>query len=308
MDGSPARGGLLLVLSAGAALGWAGAAFGQSIEPRAYSPAPTGVNFLIAGFGATRGGLTFDSIPLTDAHLRSYGPIVAYARTFGLFGRSAKLDVIAPYAELSGSAVYRGTPVSRAVSGWGDPLARLSINLVGGPAMDAAEFRRHRPDFVAGASLQVGAPLGQYDPQKVLNLSAHRWSFKPELGVSKAFSRWTIEWQLGATFFTANDDFFGGNRRTQRPLYSSQAHAIYNFSPGTWAALDATFFTGGRSQLNGELNNDLQRNWRVGATLALPIDARNSVKLSASRGVSARTGNSFDAVGVALQHRWGGGF
>ena len=42
-------------------------------------------------------------------------------------------------------------------------------------------------------------------------------------------------------------------------------------------------------------------------TLALPVDAYNSVKLYASSGVSARTGNNFDALGVAWQYRWGGG-
>ena len=39
----------------------------------------------------------------------------------------------------------------------------------------------------------------------------------------------------------------------------------------------------------------------------MPLDARNSVKLYASRGVAARTGNNFDLIGVAWQYRWGGG-
>jgi len=51
----------------------------------------------------------------------------------------------------------------------------------------------------------------------------------------------------------------------------------------------------------------LQQNWRAGATLAVPIDRRNSVKLYLSSGLSARTGNSFDLAGIAWQHRWGGG-
>jgi hypothetical protein len=37
------------------------------------------------------------------------------------------------------------------------------------------------------------------------------------------------------------------------------------------------------------------------------VDRHNSVKLYASSGVSDRTGNDFDLVGVAWQHRWGGG-
>jgi hypothetical protein len=42
-------------------------------------------------------------------------------------------------------------------------------------------------------------------------------------------------------------------------------------------------------------------------TLALPVDVRDSIKLYASKGVSARTGNSHDPIGVAWQYRWGGG-
>ncbi|MDQ1241698.1 MAG: hypothetical protein QG550_949, partial [Pseudomonadota bacterium] len=46
---------------------------------------------------------------------------------------------------------------------------------------------------------------------------------------------------------------------------------------------------------------------RVGATLAFPVNARNSIKLYGSSGVSARTGNNFDLLGIAWQYRWGGG-
>jgi hypothetical protein len=34
---------------------------------------------------------------------------------------------------------------------------------------------------------------------------------------------------------------------------------------------------------------------------------RNSIKLAASDGVSARTGNNYSQVGVYWQYRWGGG-
>jgi hypothetical protein len=82
---------------------------------------------------------------------------------------------------------------------------------------------------------------------------------------------------------------------------------IYSFPLGIWASLDAAYFTGGRTTLNGTLNDDLEQNWRVGGTLAFPVSARNSIKLYASSGVSARTGNNYDLIGVAWQYRWGGG-
>jgi len=64
---------------------------------------------------------------------------------------------------------------------------------------------------------------------------------------------------------------------------------------------------GGRTTIDGVRDNNLQQNWRLGGTLAFPVDVRNSIKLYASSGVSDRTGNSYDLLGIAWQHRWGAG-
>ena len=280
----------------------------QDIEPRAYSNAPVGVNFAIAGVVHTRGGLSFDaSLPVTNAHIETTGMVFAYARALDMHGKSGKFDVIVPYVRLSGDADYLGQPVARTITGFGRPAFRLSINLHGAPALSMAEFRGWKQDLIVGASLQVSPPWSQYDGSRLLNIGTNRWSFKPEIGVSKAIGRWTLEGQAAAVFFTDNDDFYGGNTRSQRPLYSLQAHAIHGFGSGKWVSLDATWFTGGRSEINEVPRNDLQRNWRVGVTLALPVGRLDSIKLFASSGVSSRTGNDFDGIGLAWQHRWGGG-
>ena len=95
--------------------------------------------------------------------------------------------------------------------------------------------------------------------------------------------------------------------RSQDPLYSLQGHVIYGFRSGIWTSLDATYFAGGRTTVNGVRNYDLQQNWRLGGTLALPVNRANSIKFYVSSGVAARTGNNYDAIGVAWQYRWGGG-
>ena len=280
----------------------------QSIEPRAYSNAPVGMNFLIAGYAETRGGISFDTaLPVTDPHIETSSLVLAYARALDLWGKSGKFDIIVPYTSLSGSAIYKGEPVQREIEGFGDPLLRLSMNFIGAPALKARDFKSYHQDLIVGASLQVSVPAGQYDETKLVNLGANRWFFKSEVGASQAWGPWIVELKGAVTLFTDNDKFFNGKKREQDPLYSLQAHAIYNFGPGIWGSLDATYFTGGRTTIDGDLNNDLQRNWRLGATLALPVDVRNSIKFYASSGVSARTGNNFDLLGVAWQHRWGGG-
>jgi hypothetical protein len=280
----------------------------QDIEPRAYSNAPVGVNFLVAGYGYTQGGLPSDpSLPVTNLNLNTSSAFLGYARALGLWGKSGMFEVAVPYMWLSGSGDFEGKTVPRVVNGFTDPLLRLSINLYGAPALTLKDFAHYKQNWIVGSGVWVTAPLGQYDRSRVVNIGVNRWSIRPEMGVSKAAGQWTMEITAGATLYTHNKDFFGEHIRSQRPLFSSQAHAIYSFPKGIWGSLDATYFAGGQSTIDGIRSDDLQRNWRAGATLALPVDMHNSLKLYASRGVSARTGNNFDLIGIAWQYRWGGG-
>lgn len=280
----------------------------QSIEPRSYSDTPVGVNFLVGGYAYTRGGAAFDpSLPVTHPDLNTSSAVLGYARSLDLWGQSGKFDVIVPCTWLSGTADYLGSPIERQVSGLGDPLVRLAVNFHGAPALTLPEFRSYQQDLIVGASLQVSVPAGQYDETRLVNIGAHRWFFKPEIGISKALGDWTFEGKAAVTLFTTNDDFFNGSKRAQNPLFSASAHAIYNFPHGIWGSVDATYFAGGRTTLNGTLDSNLQQNWRAGATLAIPVDARNSIKFYASKGLAARTGNSYDLLGAAWQYRWGGG-
>jgi hypothetical protein len=280
----------------------------QDAEPRAYSNAPVGMNFLIAAYAYSEGGVSFDpSVPLTKAKIETDMALLAYARVLEIAGQSAKFDVVVPYASLSGTAEYLGDPVSREVSGYADPKLRLSMNFLGAPALSLDQFAGYRQDLILGGSVQVSLPVGQYDSDKLVNLGTNRWSIKPELGISKASGPWTLEMTAGVTFFGDNDNFYGGKRREQDPVYNLQGHLIYAFSSGIWAALTAAHISGGRTTLDGVRKNDLQKNERLGATLALPLDRQNSIKLFANSGVYTRTGTDFDTIGLAWQHRWGGG-
>lgn len=302
------RNGVLVVLAALVLVAAAPQVPAQEIEPRAYSNAPIGVNFLIAGYAETRGGLSFDaSVPLTNEQLRTSNAVFAYARVLDLGGRSGKFDVIVPYTHLRGTADYLGDQVARDISGFSRPAFRLSINVLGAPALALRDFSDWRQDVIIGASLQVAPPWAQYDDSRILNIGSHRWSFKPEVGISKALGPWTLEAQAAAVFFTDNHDFLGGRTRAQDPLVSLQGHVIYGFRSGQWLSVDGTWFAGGRSSIDGVRRDDMQQNWRIGMTVAIPVDRRNSIKFSASSGVAARTGNNFDAVGLAWQYRWGAG-
>ena len=281
----------------------------QEAEPRAYSNTPVGLNFLIAGYLYSEGKLAFDpNLSIADAKFHANTGLVAYVRSFDFAGQSAKFDVIVPASSFAAQGVVNGMPRDREMSGLGDPRFRVSVNLVGAPALSAKDFASYKQDLIVGVSLQVSAPLGQYDNSKLLNLGNNRWSFRPELGISKAWGPWTFEIAPSVTIFGDNTDFFGGNVFAQAPIYAVQAHILYTFQSGVWMALDGIYFEGGRTALNGVKSDNEQRNTRAGFTLALPIDRNNSLKLSGSTGITTRTGSEFRAAGIAWQYRWGEGY
>lgn len=289
-------------------LSWLSPVCAQDLEPRAYTNIPVGLNFVVVGYSYMSGGVLFDpAVPLDNANIKINASLFAYARSLNIGGLSGKFDIIAPYAWLSGTADYQGQEVSRDVSGLADTRARLSVNFIGAPSLPMAGFKDYKQDLVVGASLQVYMPTGQYDPEKLVNLGTHRFTFKPEIGISKTFGRLMLEFTGGAAFYTVNHDFYQGKTRSQAPIGSLQGHVNYNFPHGIWAAADGTYYWGGHTTVDGVEGNDLQKNTRLGLTFALPLNIRHSLKFSFSTGVSTRTGSDFNAAGIFWQYRWGGG-
>ena len=284
------------------------AGLSQDLEPRAYSNVPRGLNFILAGYSYSAGGVVFDpTIPLENADIHIHGTYFAWARSIKVGPMSGKVDVIMPYGWLSGSAVFDGQTVTREVSGLADPRLRMSFNFIGAPSLPLSGFKDYKQDFVAGASLQVFLPLGQYDPMRLVNLGTNRFTVKPELGVSKTFGPLQVEVSGGVSFYTVNNDFYNGKTRSQAPVGSLQGHVCYNFKKGVWAALDGTYYWGGHTTVDGVEGNDLQKNTRMGLTVAVPLGIHHSVKVNMSTGVSTRTGSDYDIAGLIWQYRWGKG-
>ena len=217
----------------------------QDAEPRSYSNTPVDLNFLIAGHVYAQGKMAFDpDLSIADAKFHFNTGLLAYVRSFDFAGQSAKFDVIVPASSFAAHGFVNDQPREREMSGLGDPRFRVSVNLFGAPALSAKDFASYRQDLIVGVSLQVSPPLGQYDDSKLLNLGNNRWSFKPELGISKAWGPWTFEVAPSVTFFSDNTDFFGGNTFAQAPIYAVQAHILYTFQSGMWLALDGIYFAG----------------------------------------------------------------
>ena len=291
---------ILLSLAVGA-----GAASAQEMEPRAYSRAPVGTQFLLLTYGYQSGDVFTDaSLPLQDVSITLNSFSIGYGRTFGLKGHQASASFLMPYIKGSASGTVFEARQNVTRSGLADLHVRFTMNLVGSPAMQAKEFAAYKPRTVVGASLTVIAPTGQYDPARLINLGSHRWSFKPEIGVSKPLRRWTLEGAGGAWLFTANQDFFGGVVREQKPLVSLQGDVIYTLRRRMWISGNATFYTGGSSIVNGVSNKDRQRNSRVGATFSLPLNQQQSLKIAWAKGVTTRIGGNLNSIVVGWQYTW----
>jgi len=285
----------------------AGAAEAQELTPRVYAPSPTGANVVTLGFGRSTGELLFDpSLPFENVDAGINRATILYGRSFSFFGRSASAGAALPYVwgDLAGSVSGEYLSITR--SGLGDVRAQLTVNLFGAPARSPREFARVRPDTIVAGSVSVSLPTGQYDPAKLVNIGANRFAVKPEIGASKTLGPWYLELYAGVWFFTANDDFYGGAVREQAPIGTFQAHVSYAFRPRLWVAGDATFYTGGRTTVDGVRKADLQSNSRLGLTMSLPLGSRSQLKVAWATGFTTRIGADFDSIGVALQTVWFG--
>lgn len=281
----------------------------QDLEPRAFTNAPVGMSFLLIGYQYSEGALLFDpNLPITNANAKVDMGLLAYVHTLGIADKSAKVGVLLPVAGLDADGYVDGVYRTREDKGLADPKLYFSINLYGAPALSLENFKKYEQDTIIGVTFKLSAPLGVYDNDKPINIGTNRWSFEPQIGISQAIDRWTLEAAAAAIFYTDNDDFDNGKRREQDAIYSVQGHVVYSFSGNIWASIDAIYYAGGRTTIEGVSNDDLQQNWRTGFTLALPINRSHSIKLYGNRGVSTRTGTDYDALGIVWQYRWADGF
>jgi hypothetical protein len=189
-------------------------------------------------------------------------------------------------------------------SGLADMVSRLTVNILGGPALTPEQFAARKPETTLGFSLVTVAPTGQYFPDRLINIGANRWAFKTELGLSQPAGKWSLEAYAAGWFFTTNNDFFGGQVRTQKPIWAFQGHVAYAFRPRLWLAASATYYTGGETSLDGVPRADLQKNSRISLTGSIPLGRQQSLKLFWARGATTSIGADFTTYSITYQLLW----
>jgi hypothetical protein len=287
--------------------------YAQTLAPRAYIITPIHANAVTLSYSFSDGTVLFDdAVPLTDSSARLHTAALSYFHTLNFLGRSANITAVLPYTIGRIQGNLQGVKEQAYRSGLGGSAFRFSVNIKGGPAMSVKEFLSWKQKTLLGVSFAVVAPTGQYDPTRLINIGTNRWALKPELGLSRRFGKWILDGYGGVWFFTTNPEYFsnhqfssGTNNLSQQPIGVMETHLSYDVKPRLWASLDANFWQGGRTIVNGLINaTTLQKNSRVGITCSIPAGQHQSLKFGYSRGAYVRFGGNFQNVSFAWQFSW----
>jgi hypothetical protein len=164
---------------------------------------------------------------------------------------------------------------------------RFSVNLVGAPALSSAEFAAYRREHMAqtsvGAAVEVRAPLGDYNEERLINLGQNRWSVGTQLGVLRTAGAWSYELTGTALFFGDHDEFFNGNQVEQDPQFVAQAHVVRTFDAAWWLSAGAGYSWGGESTINGEEKDDERSTVIWGGSFGFRVGATQSVRIAYAR-------------------------
>jgi len=285
----------------------AGTVAAQDLEPRSFSQAPVGMNFGVLSFSNASGDVLFDqAVPITKATGRVNSLLAGYVRTLDFFGVSAKFKAFLPYSWGYWSGLLDGAFVDTNREGFSDPRVELSVNFLGAPAIKMSEMRTYAQNTVVGASLRVVVPLGQYYPEKLMNLGQNRWAFRPRVGVSHKAMGWTLEAIADVWLYTENPDFFGGAKVTQDPLWSAQGNLIHQSRSGVWLGAGIGLSRGGKVASDGVYGDTYKKSTRWGLIISYPLDRVHTVNVMYINGLRARLGADFDQISLSYQIRWGG--
>ena len=273
--------------------------FAQDTEPRRWAQMPTGLNFLGAAANYTQGDIFLDPVLLAeDVTFKVAGGGLGYIRSFGMFGKTARIGVNVPYASGRWEGFVDGVYTSTRRRGFLDPRIRLSVLLYGGPAETPAEYAKsEKSNTVVGAAVAIKLPLGDYLEDLLINLGKNRWIIRPQLGVTRTRNKWTYELTGSVFIFGDNDEFWDGNKLESDPLYALQGHLIYTFRPGLWASVSTAYGSGLQATINGLPKDNKSANWVTALSMGFPLSRTQGLKFSWLRFRSqADTGADSDSL------------
>jgi hypothetical protein len=294
---------LLLWLSAPAGLA-------QELEPQRWRHLPNDTNFLSMAYIHTEADIAIDPIlGLENATSSVDTGVLAYTRTFDLFGKSAQVRLLQPWQDGSWTGTLDMAPVAAERQGLADTEIRFAMHLVGAPPLERKDYAAYRASTPAetmfGIAFAVQLPTGEYKEEKLINLGNNAYVFRPEIGFVHDRGHWSFEASGIASFYSTNDSYFNGKRLELAPLYFVQANALYRLRPDLWIAAGAGYAIGAQSTVNGVENDDERENILWGMSAGYSIAPWLGVSLKYIRSDNQRDiGTSSDRYIISLSTLW----
>ena len=173
------------------------------------------------------------------------------------------------------------------------------------------EFADYKPTTTVGLSLAISVPTGEYNADKLLNLGTDRWSFKPEIALSHPFGanqKWQGDVYGHVYFFTDNTSYRGKEILRQEPLPGVEGHLSYLFVQSAWASVDVLYGFRGTTLVNGVNQDNAQKNFSLGSTVNISLNAQNSLEFEFARALVHDNGPAYTGFAVKYTYSWGKGY
>jgi hypothetical protein len=247
-----------------------------------------------------------------DAEFDATMALAGYAHSFELFGRSAMGGILLPMGRLSATGTVAGRTANQSVSGFGDPTAEVTINLIGPPAQrNIPDVQRYQPGFSLDLLADLAFPIGEYNSNQALNIGQNRWYGRIgapivwQLGDWVPGRRTTLEFLPAVWLFGSNTNYDNGKTLKTDPLFQLDAHITRDFTKDLWGAIDGTWYSGGQPSINGVKGSKLN-NIALGLTLGYTINDNISATLSYKSTIndSAPTDLRMDSFMFTLVFGW----
>lgn len=260
-------------------------ALAMDIEARQWEHIPLDTNIIGAAYAYTSADIYVDPVlKIDDAEMSMNTAVLKYLRSFGLFDKSARVDITQAYMDGKWAGLLNGSPTSVSRSGFSDTFTRFSVNLYGAPPLrgkEYAEYRaKHDTETIIGAGLVVRWPTGEYIKDKLINLGQNHYVLRPQLGMSYRHKKWTAELTQEIALSTINDDFYNDSKLEEGPLYIIHTNLAYTFRPGLWVGGNLAYDYGGRTSVNGKKTLDHAQDIGWALNLAIPLNRQAGIRLS----------------------------
>jgi hypothetical protein len=253
---------------------------GAQVPARFYWKSLSGGNGMPLIFESLSG----NSNPFDPAHTVTSGAnfdatmaLAGYAHTFTLLDHSAMAALILPMGRISGEVSAAGKTSTQSTKGFGDPMLELDVNILGPKGQKGIpDTLRYEPGFSVDLLADLAVPIGEYDSSQPLNIGQNRWYGRLgapivwQLGAWVPGRRTTLEFLPAVWLFGTNDDYVGQEMKTD-PMFQLDAHLSRDLTEHFWAAIDGTWYTGGKATIGG-VEGEKLNNLGVGLTFGYQLN------------------------------------